>query len=107
MNQLKPANSADRYTDHDTVKTWIPDVDFVIRGIVVFDPAFTLEIYIGGSKDTKDGSLELQAMDQDFCYNFIPLEIPVAEGERIKLWSQYNNHPFSLLTDKTVNLTRE
>ncbi|MDD5092779.1 MAG: hypothetical protein PHV74_00135 [Dehalococcoidia bacterium] len=93
---------------HQSVCTFHVPEDFVLRGLIDGnESAYLTEIYKGGTEGLSDGEKVGQFVKDDLCYKFMPLEIPLAEGDLIKLCCNYSAGPkYSLLSDKFVELRR-
>jgi len=79
--------------------------DFVLRGIVSKDNS-PFELMVGGSEGVSDGDVKLNCSGDEYCYNFIPVEIPVNSGQLVKIYKPNQEVKLSLLSDKGVDLRR-
>ncbi|MDD5092778.1 MAG: hypothetical protein PHV74_00130 [Dehalococcoidia bacterium] len=107
MNQLVPTISKFMHPYPNTgILTFTAPEDFVIRGLV--EPnSREIAGYIGGSEAALDGNKAFEVAAQDYCYNFIPLEVPVTSGDKIKIQNKYAGKIYpSLLSDKAISLDR-
>ena len=84
--------------------------DLIIRGMMsqsqTGSGAAAVKLFVGGSEGQLDGDKMLDSNGTEFCYNFIPLEMPVAQDDLIKINHSAGKGIFSLLTDKAVDLRR-
>lgn len=107
MYQLIPVISKFLHPYPNTgILTFTAPEDLVIRGLV--EPnSREMACYVGGSEAALDGDKVLDVSGQDYCYNFIPTEVPVTQGQLLKLQNKYAGAIYpSLMSDKAIDLAR-